>query len=65
MMWPGLGGARGQPGPARHRGQPGVQQRERGERGLGRDQRHQEEEGGDLHAAQAATRLCPASQTFF
>lgn len=66
VMWPGLGGARGQR-PARDRGQPRVQQREGGERILGRGggQRDQaQEEAEDLHAA-AATGLDPASQTFF
>lgn len=62
VVRPGLGQR-----PARDRGQPGVQQREGGERALGRggghrDQAHEEAE--DLHAA-AATGLDPASQTFF
>ena len=67
VVRPGLGGARGQR-PARDRGQPRVQQRERGEGALGRGgggQRDQEQETGDLHGAGAATGRYPASQTFF
>ena len=59
VVRPGLGGARGLQRPARDRGQPGVQQRERGEGALGRGgggrQPDQEQETGDLHTA--ATRL--------
>ena len=70
MVWPGLG-TRGQ-GPAGDGGEPGVEQGEGGEGvlgGQGGAQRHQAEQeteqGADWDLHFAATRLYPASQTFF